>query len=214
VTPLVPKPLTSGAKADGRFGKQDFVYDVGEDVYRCPAGEKLTWRYWNVEAGRKLFAEHERALALDPSNVDAAAGLGFDYQQLGRFDKSLEYLDKAILASPYDPALPHFYGGKAWANFGLKNYNQAIELARQAIAIKPNYVAYIHAILVAALALTGRDAEAHEALQRYLALPSTGSLKSIAAWKAYYSAQGGDPRFVEMNDRTYDGLRKAGMPEK
>ena len=54
VTPLVPKPLTSGAKADGRFGKQDFVYDAGEDVYRCPAGETLTWRYWNVEAGRKL----------------------------------------------------------------------------------------------------------------------------------------------------------------
>jgi hypothetical protein len=54
VTPLVPKPLTSGAKADGRFGKQDFVYDAGEDVYRCPAGEKMTWRYSNVEEGRKL----------------------------------------------------------------------------------------------------------------------------------------------------------------
>ena len=27
VTPIVPKPLTSGAKADGRFGKKDFVYD-------------------------------------------------------------------------------------------------------------------------------------------------------------------------------------------
>ena len=26
VTPYVPKPLTSGAKAEGRFGKQDFVY--------------------------------------------------------------------------------------------------------------------------------------------------------------------------------------------
>src|SRR5918993_2450771 len=26
ITPLVPKPLTSGAKADGRFGKQDFVH--------------------------------------------------------------------------------------------------------------------------------------------------------------------------------------------
>ena len=49
VTPLVPKPLTSGAKADGRFGKQDFVYDPGEDVYRCPAGETLTWRHSNVE---------------------------------------------------------------------------------------------------------------------------------------------------------------------
>src|SRR5271166_5436472 len=54
VTPLVPKPLTSGAKADGRFGKQDFVYEAGEDVYRCPAGEKLTWRYSNGEAGGKL----------------------------------------------------------------------------------------------------------------------------------------------------------------
>jgi hypothetical protein len=54
VTLIVPKPLTSGAKADGRFGKQDFVYDAGEDVYRCPADEKLTWRYWNVEAERKV----------------------------------------------------------------------------------------------------------------------------------------------------------------
>jgi hypothetical protein len=37
VTPIVPKAMTSGAKADGRFGKQDFVYDAGENVYRCPA---------------------------------------------------------------------------------------------------------------------------------------------------------------------------------
>jgi tetratricopeptide (TPR) repeat protein len=78
-------------------------------------------------------------------------------------------------------------------DFGLKNYDQSIEWARQAIAINPNYVQYIHSVLVAALALTGHDAEAREALQRYLALPSTGPLKTIAAWKAYYSAQGGDP---------------------
>ena len=72
-------------------------------------------------------------------------------------------------------------------------------------------------VLVAALALTGHDAEAREALQRYLALPSTGPLKTIAAWKAYQMSspqQGGDPRFVEVNERTYDGLRKAGMPEE
>jgi hypothetical protein len=66
---------------------------------------------------------------------------------------------------------------------------------------------------VAALALAGHDAEAREALQRYLALPSTGPLKTIAAFKAYYSAQGGDPPRVESNERTYDGLRKAGMSE-
>jgi hypothetical protein len=50
----LPKPMTSGAKSDGRFGKQDFVYLPTEDVYRCPAGEKLTYRYTNEESGRTL----------------------------------------------------------------------------------------------------------------------------------------------------------------
>ena len=118
--------------------------------------------------------------------MDAAAQLGIDYLFLGQFDKSLEYFDKAIRTSPSrsDRSL-YWYGSKAWANFGLKNYDQAIELARRAIAINPTYDPFTHVILVAALALTDHDAEAREALQRYLALPSTGPLKTIAAWKAY-----------------------------
>ena len=46
--------MTSGAKSDGRYGKQDFAYLPTEDVYRCPAGEKLTYRYTNEENGRTL----------------------------------------------------------------------------------------------------------------------------------------------------------------
>ena len=41
----LPKPMTSNAKAEGRFGKQDFVYLAADDAYRCPAGERLTYRY-------------------------------------------------------------------------------------------------------------------------------------------------------------------------
>ena len=62
--------------------------------------------------------------------------------------------------------------------------------------------------------MTGRDAEAREALRRYLALPSVGPLKTIAAWRAYTEADHGDPRFVEARERMNDGLRKAGMPEQ
>jgi transposase len=53
-TPIVPKPLTSGAKAEGRFGKQDFIYQPETDTYRCPAGEQLIWRYSTVEHGLTL----------------------------------------------------------------------------------------------------------------------------------------------------------------
>ena len=56
MTPLVPKPLTSGAKAEGRFGKQDFVYIPEADAYRCPAGELLTWRFTSVENGLTLHS--------------------------------------------------------------------------------------------------------------------------------------------------------------
>jgi hypothetical protein len=59
--------------------------------------------------------------------------------------------------------------------------------------------------------LTDHDAEAREALQRYLALPSAGPLKTIAAWKAHLDSQHWLP--AEVNERIYDGLRKAGMPE-
>jgi transposase/NACalpha-BTF3-like transcription factor len=54
ITPFVPKPLTSGSMAAGRFGKQDFVYSAGDNTYRCPAGELLTSRFMSVENGMTL----------------------------------------------------------------------------------------------------------------------------------------------------------------
>jgi transposase len=60
-TPYVPKPLTSGAKADGRFGKQDFVYLPGEDAYRCPAGRLLPHHMTTVDKGLMLHRYWDRA---------------------------------------------------------------------------------------------------------------------------------------------------------
>src|SRR6202050_193000 len=50
----LPKPMTSGMEVRGRFGKQDFVYLADEDVYRCPAGKKLSYHYTNEEDGQQL----------------------------------------------------------------------------------------------------------------------------------------------------------------
>jgi transposase len=54
ITVTLPKPLTSAAKAAGRFGKQDFIYVAAEDIYRCPAGEWLTYRFTAQEDGKTL----------------------------------------------------------------------------------------------------------------------------------------------------------------
>jgi len=54
ISVTLPKPQTSGAKAEGRFGKQDFVYVAAKDVYRCPAGERLTYRFSGVEKGKTI----------------------------------------------------------------------------------------------------------------------------------------------------------------
>ncbi len=45
VTPWVPKPRTSNARAAGRFEKEDFEYLPDKNAYRCPAGETLTFRF-------------------------------------------------------------------------------------------------------------------------------------------------------------------------
>ena len=54
ITVYLPKPMTSGLLAKGRFGKQDFVYVAADDVYLCPADEQLTYNYTNEEEGKTL----------------------------------------------------------------------------------------------------------------------------------------------------------------
>ena len=51
ITITLPKPMTSNSKAEGRFGKQDFRYLAEQDVYVCPAGERLTYHFTNEENG-------------------------------------------------------------------------------------------------------------------------------------------------------------------
>jgi len=54
ITPYVPRPYTSAAKKLGLFGKEDFVYDRQNDLYVCPAGKKLPFRFATTEKGRDI----------------------------------------------------------------------------------------------------------------------------------------------------------------
>ncbi|RKQ61073.1 IS4 family transposase [Vogesella indigofera] len=54
ITALVSKPMTSGAKAEGRFDKEDFVFDPVAGEYVCPAGSRLKWRFARIKSGLQI----------------------------------------------------------------------------------------------------------------------------------------------------------------
>ena len=54
LTAYVPQPPTSANTALGLYGKEQFRYDAQKDVYVCPAGAELTYRFRTEEKGRVL----------------------------------------------------------------------------------------------------------------------------------------------------------------
>ena len=74
ITVTLPKPMTSSAKSEGRFGKQDFVYLADENVYRCPAGEKLKYRFTAEEHGQKLHRYWTDACQTCPVKAQCTTG--------------------------------------------------------------------------------------------------------------------------------------------
>jgi transposase len=54
ITAYVPKADTSANTARGLYGKSRFSYDATRDVYLCPAGAALTYRFSTHEKGRQL----------------------------------------------------------------------------------------------------------------------------------------------------------------
>lgn len=89
-------------------------------------------------------------------------------------------------------------------------YEAATEFFKRAIAVAPEAV-NPNFKLAASLALSGHDAEAREALRRYLALP-LDIPKTIAQFKARQPYD--TPNLRSYYDRLYEGLRKAGLAEE
>ncbi len=55
ITAYVSKPMTSSAKAEGRFDKEDFIYDPEADQYLCPGGSRLIRHSESVDKGHLIY---------------------------------------------------------------------------------------------------------------------------------------------------------------
>ena len=83
IATLVPKPLTSNSKAEGRFDKRDFVYIAQDDEYRCPAGQRAIKRFSSVERGKTLHKYWSSACPRCALKAQCTTG---DYRRIARWE--------------------------------------------------------------------------------------------------------------------------------
>lgn len=158
----------------------------------------------------EAIAAAQRSLKLNPSFIPAYRNLCRANQYLGRAQEMIDYAERAMRLSPFDPYLAVFYNQRGLGCFMVHQDDDAIASFRCAIAHNAEYSAPT-AYLAAALALTGQDTEARDALKRYLLIPSVNT-RTIARWRSLvYSSH---PTYLSQRERLYEGLRKAGMPEE
>ena len=84
ITTFVPKPMTSNAKAEGRFDKTDFIYVAKDDEYQCPAGERAIYRFSTIEkTGLKVGLYWTSACPRCPIKDQCTTG---DYRRIRRWE--------------------------------------------------------------------------------------------------------------------------------
>jgi len=86
------------AAAAGRFGRDDFIYDAAHDEYRCPAGERLVWRFSTVEKGLKLhryWSSHCQGCALKDQCTPSAQRRVSRWEHESVLDAMQSRLDQA-----------------------------------------------------------------------------------------------------------------------
>jgi hypothetical protein len=91
VAALVPKPMTSNARFEGRFDKTDFIYIARDDQYQCPAGQRAIRRFSREEAGLQISIYWSSAC---PACAMKAQCTTSQYRRIRRWEHE-EVMDKA-----------------------------------------------------------------------------------------------------------------------
>ena len=156
----------------------------------------------------EAIVEEETSLALNPSNTAAYEELGAANFYMGFPERAIENYERLIRLSPRDIEIPSVSYSMGTAYFMLGDLDRTIEWERKCLAAAPDH-RLAGAFLAAAYALTGREAEARDALAEHL---RRGGPKAVADWG---KARASDtPRYLALRERLYEGLRKAGLTEK
>lgn len=155
----------------------------------------------------EALIEAERSLRLNPAYIPSYLVLCQANLMLGLPKNAIEHARRVKRFSPPDPYLYVFHTQEGLAHLMLGEEELAVTCLRQAVANNPEFPA-ASGYFVAALALSGRAAEAREQLARYLSLPQS-RLKTVEGWRRMAYSE--HPAYLALRERIYTGLEQAGM---
>jgi TolB-like protein/DNA-binding SARP family transcriptional activator len=145
----------------------------------------------------------ERALEINPNSARAWLWSANVRAWMSQGAMAVDDATRAISLSPYDPLASAYSGTASAAYFADKQYERAIEFAMRAIHANSSYRG-AHRVLVPALVLAGRVADARHAANRLLRLEPNLTVQEFR--RSSPGARG------EIGERLCEGLRGAGIP--
>jgi TolB-like protein/cytochrome c-type biogenesis protein CcmH/NrfG len=148
------------------------------------------------------IAAFELALRLNPNFALAYSSYGVTLCYAGRWEDGDAAARRALRLSPRDPLSAIYCGVAAYAQFIGGNYDAAIQMARESLRLRSDFVG-AHRVLTAAAGMTGDPALAASALEGlHRAQPNI----SLAWITNELPMQRAEDRALYL-----DGLRRAGL---
>ena len=166
--------------------------------------------YISTKRGAQGIAQCEHALALDRNLATAHSIVGMGKVFIGRAEETEAHISEALRLSPRDAMAYNWMNVAGIAKNHLGLWEQAVTWFRRAIEANRNF-AHLYFVLGGALAQLGRLDEARFAVKAGLALNPAFSMSRA---RANWTAMSDDPTYLAQNDRFYEGMRKAGVPEQ
>ncbi|HEY7800421.1 MAG TPA: winged helix-turn-helix domain-containing tetratricopeptide repeat protein, partial [Hyphomonadaceae bacterium] len=115
----------------------------------------------------EAIAEARRAIALNPSLVQAHAVLGYALDCIGEFQEAISTVTSSLRLRPYDQTIVRCIPALSIAHYQLGAFDAAEEVAQRVVGMNKNYWMG-HQMLAASLGQLGRKPEAAAALAEIL----------------------------------------------
>jgi TolB-like protein/DNA-binding winged helix-turn-helix (wHTH) protein/tetratricopeptide (TPR) repeat protein len=156
----------------------------------------------------EAMATTSAVLARDPVDLIAHREMGLNLLYLGRTQDALGWFRRADTLAPVDPIRWTWLQGLARGLMQLERDEEAVSVLRQAVE-NNRFHAPLHALLAAALALSGQPAQAAAEMALFRAAAPDVPV-SVLARRSAVPCVAADPEYLRRNARIAEGMMRAG----